>query len=162
MKHLIKAIFSSPIKLMAYVAAGILALMMFLIMSDVILRYVFNKPIVGSYEIVQYMMAILTSFAVVYCAYEKGHVSVEVVYDHLSKNLQLILSFIISFVLFLILLLFSWQNIIYIKEIYNQRMMSAILYIPMYPFVAAVAISFVATCVVVFIDFIETVFKMVK
>lgn len=157
-----KAIFSSPIKLMAYVAAGILSLMMFLIMADVVLRYVFNRPIVGSYEIVQYMMAILTSFAVVYCAYEKGHVSVEIVYDHLSKNFQLILSFVISFVLFLLLLLFSWQNIIYIKEIYNQRMMSAILYIPMYPFVAAVAISFVATCVVVFIDFIETVFKMVK
>ena len=54
------------------------------------------------------------------------------------------------------------MNIIYIKEIYNQRLMSAILYIPMYPFVAAVAISFVGTCVVVLIDFIETVFKMVK
>ena len=107
------------------------------------------------------MMAILTSFAVVYCAYEKGHVSVDVVFDRLPKSLQLVLACIISFLLLILLILFSWQNVLYIKELYNQRIVSAILYIPTYPFVAAVAISFIGSCVVVLIDFIETLFKMV-
>lgn len=150
-----------PVKVLAYSAGSVLSLMMFLIMCDVILRYIFNKPIIGAYEIVQYMMAILTSFAVVYCAYEKGHVSVEVVFDRLPKSVQLILACIISFLLLILLVLFSWQNVLYIKELYNQRIVSAILYIPTYPFVAAVAISFIGSCVVVLIDFIETLFKMV-
>ena len=162
MKNDINKKLGFPIKVLAFAASGVLALMMFLIMGDVILRYIFNRPIIGSYEIVQYMMAILTSFAVVYCAYEKGHVSVEVVFDRLPKNAQLILAVIISFALFLILILFSWQNLLYIKEIYNQRLVSAILYIPTYPFVAAVAISFVGSCVVVLIDFIEALFQMVN
>ena len=161
MKNEIKHKLGYPVKVLAYSAGSVLFLMMFLIMCDVILRYIFNKAIIGAYEIVQYMMAILTSFAVVYCAYEKGHVSVEVVFDRLPKRVQLILAFIISLLLFLLLMCFSWQNVLYIKELYNQRIVSAILYIPTYPFVAAVAISFIGSCVVVLIDFIETLFEMV-
>jgi TRAP-type C4-dicarboxylate transport system permease small subunit len=162
MKSFLKAISGLPIKLLAFVAASVLALMMFLVMSDVILRYIFNRPIIGSFEIVQYFMAILTSFAVVYCAYEKGHVYVEIVFDRLPKKAQLILACFVSFILLILLLLFAWQNIMYTREIYNQRITSAILYIPTYPFVGAVAISFVGSCIIVLIDFLQNLFKMVK
>ena len=48
--------------ILAGIAAIVLTAMMFLIMTDVVLRYVFNSPITGSYEIIQYMMAILIPF----------------------------------------------------------------------------------------------------
>lgn len=49
---------------------------MALIVTDVIMRFAFNDPIVGAYEIVQYilMAAVFASFA--YCQSERGHVHV--------------------------------------------------------------------------------------
>jgi TRAP-type C4-dicarboxylate transport system permease small subunit len=41
-----------------YIAAGVLAAMMFLTGVDVACRYLFNSPISGSYEITQYMIII--------------------------------------------------------------------------------------------------------
>ena len=40
------------------VAAGILALMMFLTALDVLLRYIFNRPISGALEITEFMISV--------------------------------------------------------------------------------------------------------
>ena len=61
------------IKLLNSIAMGILAAMMFLTATDVILRYIFNRPISGAYELIEYMMAILIPFALAYCALQGSH-----------------------------------------------------------------------------------------
>ena len=118
---------------------------------------VFNTAIIGAYEVVEYMMAIITSFSVVFTAFEKRHVSVDFFYDILPNKFQLILSTIISFILVLFLVLFSWQNVLFTFETYNQQLTSAILYIPTYPFVAAVSLSFFGTCIVLFVEFLTNI-----
>ena len=45
---------------------GILMVMMSLTVVDVFLRFVFNKPIVGAYEMSEFMMVILVFFALAY------------------------------------------------------------------------------------------------
>ena len=49
-----------------------LAAMMFLIAADVVLRYFFNKPITGDYELVQFMLVIMISLGLAYCGLRKA------------------------------------------------------------------------------------------
>jgi TRAP-type C4-dicarboxylate transport system permease small subunit len=144
------------------IAAGVLSAMMFLIMTDVILRYVFNSPIVGSYEIVQYMMTVLVSFAVVYCGYKRSHVSVDIVFDQLPPRPRSIVAFLGSLIVLILFILIARENVLYIKETYDQKLTSTILYIPTFPFVAAVAIGFVAFCLVIFVEFFNSLRGVVK
>ena len=144
------------------IAASVLSAMMFLIMTDVVLRYIFNSPITGSYEIIQYLMTILISFAIVYCAYKGSHVSVDIVFDLLPLKPQSIVRGVGSFIVLVLFSLIAWENIQYIKEIHDQKLTSSILYIPSYPFVAAVAVGFVGISLVVFIDFINALRGVLK
>ena len=144
------------------IAAAVLTAMMFLIMTDVVLRYVFSRPITGSYEIIQYMMAMLVSFAVVYCAHKQSHVSVDILFDLLPTKSQSIVRCAGALFVLVLFLLIAWENILYIKEIYDQRLTSTILYIPTYPFVAIVAVGFLGLCLVTFIDFFNALLGVVK
>ena len=144
------------------IAAIVLTAMMFLIMTDVVLRYVFNSPITGSYEIIQYMLTILISFAVVYCAYKRSHVSVDIVFDLLPSKPQSVVACLGVLIVLILFILIAWENVLYIKETYDQRLTSTILYIPTFPFVASVAVGFVAICLVMFIEFLHALRGVVK
>jgi TRAP-type C4-dicarboxylate transport system permease small subunit len=64
---------------------------MLLIVADVIMRCAFNSPIVGAYEIVQYilMAAVFASFA--YCQSERGHVHVTMFLTLMPQKLRFFL-----------------------------------------------------------------------
>ncbi|MFH1487611.1 MAG: TRAP transporter small permease [Pseudomonadota bacterium] len=142
--------------------AGVLAIMMFLTMTDVVLRYIFRSPITGAYEVMEYMMAILIPFGIVYCAHERGHVSVDIIFDLLSKPVKILLNCITSLIVLGLFLLVAWQNILLIMETYDSRLTSSVLYIPTYPFVCAVALGFVALCLVLLIDFFNFLMEAVR
>ena len=150
-------------RLLLVVAATVLSAMMFLTMADVVLRYVFGNPLPGAYEVIQYMMAIVIPFGIVYCAHEKGHVSVEVLFALLPERVQSILECVNSAIVLILFLLISWQSVRFVGETYESGLTSGVLYIPAYPFVAAISLGFVALCLVLLADFLgfllETVGK---
>jgi TRAP-type C4-dicarboxylate transport system permease small subunit len=135
------------------IAMGILASMMFLTATDVILRYLFNRPLTGAYELIEFMMSILVSFGIAYCAIEGGHVSVDLVVSLFSKRTQAIIGSITSLLSAGLFLLITWQNVLYIGENFHSRLESAVLLIPVYPFIGAVAIGSAALCLVLLMDF---------
>lgn len=58
------------------IGAGVLMAMMLLVVVDVILRNVLNSPILGSYEIVQYMMVVMVFFFFAHAQAQKANVRV--------------------------------------------------------------------------------------
>jgi len=135
------------------IAMGILVLMMFLTAMDVIFRYVFNRPITGSYELIEFMMAILVSFGIAYCAVMGGHVSVDLVVARFSEKTQAIIESITSLLSLGLFILITWQNVLYIKENFHSKLESAVLFIPAYPFIVVVAIGFAVLCMVLLTNF---------
>lgn len=151
--------YSTVIIVLLVIGTTVLAVMMFFIMADVLLRYIFNSPILGSYEIVEYMMALLIPFGVVYCAHTKGHVAVDILFDRFPKRFQGILSVLTSLAVLVFFVLIAWQNILFIVESYAQKITSGVLYIPTYPFVTSLAVGFVALCLVLLMDFLKLILK---
>ena len=113
--HDLKGVITPMVRVINYVAAGVLALMMFLAAADVLLRYIFNRPISGTWELTSYMMAVVVGFGLSYCASVKGLISVEVLTSHFSPRVQAILNCITYFLSFCFFSLVTWQSILYIK-----------------------------------------------
>ncbi len=124
------------------IGATALALMMFLTAADVVLRYLFNRPISGALELVEYLMAILIPFSVAYCAWHRSHVAVELVLGRFSKRTQAAVNSLTTLLSMGLALLIVWQNLLYVGEYFRSQMTSSVLRIPSYPFIAPVAIGF--------------------
>lgn len=134
---------TKPVKsLFAAVAAAVLAAMMFLTALDVGLRYIFNSPLPGALELVEYMMALMVPFAVVVAAYHKAHIGVELVLERFSKKVQNVVGCITCFMEAIFYALVTWQSYLNIVEQYHSGMTSAVLLIPLYPFVISLTAAF--------------------
>ena len=131
--HALNGVITPLVRIINYVAAGVLALMMFLAAADVLLRYIFNRPISGTMELTSYMMAVVVGFGLSYCASVKGLISVEVLTSHFSPRVQAILNCITYFLSFCFFSLVTWQSILYIKLMFDSGLVSAVLLIPTFP-----------------------------
>lgn len=149
-------------RILLAVAGTALAAMMFLTALDVIMRYVFNQPISAVPELVEYLMVGCVSFGIAYCAYHKQHVTVDMFMILLPKRVQAFFNFITNAVAMLFILLTTWQSILYIKKIYSSNLASPVLYIPAYPFVAAVALGFGVFFVILVIHTFEALSEVKK
>lgn len=143
---------SPAAKVLNIIAAGFLAAMMVLTGVDVFLRYVFNRPVTGSYEMTEFMMPIVIAFGLAYCALEKGHVRVELVTSKLPETAQAVMNVFASLVFIGIFILLTWQTFLRAKGMFDVGQTSIVLYIPVFPFVLAVAIGSAALCLVVLRD----------
>ena len=150
------------IKLLNGIAMATVAAMMFLTATDVILRYIFNRPISGAYELIEYLMAILIPFGLAYCALQGGHVSVDLLVSRFPKKIQSIIGSVTALFCLVLFALITWQNVIYIGENFESKLTSAVLLIPVYPFIAAVAIGSAALCLVLALDFLNYLIKAVE
>jgi len=147
------SIIASPAaKVLNGIAAGVLAAMMVLTGVDVFLRYIFNRPVSGSYEMTEFMMPIVIAFGLAYCALEKGHVRVELLTSRLSERAQAIMNSFASIVFLGVFILITWQTFLRAKGMLDVGQISIVLYIPVFPFVLAVAVGSAALCLVVLRD----------
>ena len=159
--HALKRVVNPVVRIISYVAAGVLALMMLITAADVLLRYIFNRPISGTWELTSYMMAVVVAFGLSYCALVKGLISVEVLTSRFSPRAQAIFNCITYFFSFLFFSLVTWQSILYIKLIFESNLVSAVLVIPTFPFVAALALGSLVFTLVLLKDFLEYLSQLV-
>lgn len=75
-----------------YFAGGLLALYTFYVVSDVVLRYVFDRPLKLSMDIGGMVMTVFLFLAAAYVQVEKGHIEVDIITGKLSRKTKLVLS----------------------------------------------------------------------
>ena len=140
----------------------LLAAMMFLTAADVILRYSFNSPIQGTYELTQYMLAITVVVGLSYCAIEKGHVTIDLLTTRMSRRTRAIFDSVTGFLGLVVAALMTWQTCIHIVMLQKSELVSTVLLIPVFPFVAIVAFGIAFYCVVLIVQFLESVMEGMK
>lgn len=145
-----------PISTVAnYIGMVALAVMMFLTAVDVTLRKVANMPIMGSSEMIQFTMVMCGGLGLAYCAVEKGHVVVDLVTSRLSRRVQGIMGSITSLIALAVCIVLTWQTVNYVNLLMKSKQMTAVLIVPIYPFVAIFAFSLALYCIVLIIHFLE-------
>jgi len=144
-----------------YVALWMLALMMFLTFTDVLLRYLFNSPVPGATELIEFMMGIVVTFSVAYTAHKKSHIGVDLVIERLPRKARRLIGCIASFLTLILFVPICWQTFLLIFEEYHSNMISAVLYVPIYPFIAMVTVGFVILCLVLLAEFLSLLGEVV-
>ena len=112
--------------------------MMLLTFADVMLRGFFNKPIPGTFELSQYILAIFILLGAAYTQQVRGHVGVDFVTSRLSPRLRTICEIITTLLSLFIIAIVVWQGWV---EGIAEKAVSDQLRIPQYPFKVLVAVG---------------------
>jgi len=124
----------------------LLAGMMLTTFVDVVGRYFFNKPLLGTFELVQMFMAMVGGFAIWYAATTRGHINVDIFFERFSKRTQLIVSVVSSFLGCGLWFLVAYQVYVGGKELSETGQYSSTLHIPESPFVFMFALGLLFYC----------------
>jgi TRAP-type C4-dicarboxylate transport system permease small subunit len=112
--------------------------LMLLTFADVMLRGFFNKPIPGTFELSQYILAIFILLGAAYTQQVKGHVGVDFLTSKLSPRLQAFCEILTTLLSLFIIAVVVWQGWV---EGITEKTVSDQLRIPQYPFRVLVAVG---------------------
>jgi TRAP-type C4-dicarboxylate transport system permease small subunit len=137
--------------LLAYMGAFSLFLMMALTTADVVARYLFNAPILGVFEITEFMVLILIFSFLGYAQSVKSHVSVELLVARLPKRIQVYIDLFDHAVCLMLMALITWMGFERALDLKEVGEASTNLGIPRYPFVFFLVLG----CAVLSVEYIR-------
>ncbi|MFH1489560.1 MAG: TRAP transporter large permease subunit [Pseudomonadota bacterium] len=140
----------------------ILGVMVLLITLDVVLRYFFNRPIKGSYELVEFMMVALVFLGLGYTQTKKDHVSVNLLTEKLSANQVRVIQSITHLLSLGVFILITWRCIVQAEVLRVNGSTSDVLFIPNYPFMFVAVFGSALLCFVFLIDFLKSTGDVIK
>jgi TRAP-type C4-dicarboxylate transport system permease small subunit len=133
--------------------------LMLITAADVLSRDLFNRPIPGTTELSQYMLAVVILLGLAYTHQIKAHVAVSLFTSKLSPAIQSIFSMISSLIGLSLFFILAWQGWVVGME---ERTVSDMLRVPQYPFRLLVALTAFSTCLELLIDFGESIKKLAR
>ena len=143
-------------------AQVVIVLMVMLTVTDVCLRYIFNSPILGSYEVTEFMMAVLVFASVGFTMSVKDHVSVDLVVTKLPDRVRALLEAITCLLAFGLFALAAWRNVLHAGTTWERNDVSAELFIPLSPFVLFVALGLAVLSLVLLVQFFQSLARALK
>ncbi len=141
-------------KILSYIGGAALTFMMLITVADVILR-AGGRPILGTYEIVAFSLAIVIGFTIPKVSIDRGHVYMEIILDKVSKRGKAALN---TFTRLLCLILFAvvGYNLFLIgNELITSGEVSSTLKLPFYPIAYGVGVCCFIECFVFIFDIVR-------
>lgn len=138
-----------------YGIAGVaLVGIMFLTVADVFLR-LFKMPIVGTYEIVSLLGAVVIGFAIPQTTLERGHVLMDFLTGRLHGGVQRVLHLFTRLVAAMIFLIIGWNLFVLGNDLLKAGQVSLTLKMPEYPVAFGIAFCCLLQCLVLLADLIK-------
>ena len=134
----------------------ILAVMVVLITVDVVLRYFFNRPIKGSYELIEFMLVLIVFTGLAYTQTKTGHISIDLFTSRISKKARAVISSATNFLCLGAFILVTWRSIVKAEILRSEGTTSGLLFIPNFPFLWVVAFCSALLCLFFLIALIDS------
>jgi TRAP-type C4-dicarboxylate transport system permease small subunit len=166
-QYLIKRIATSlervvyPItKMLFYAGIAITLLMMLLVVVDVTMRYVFNRPIFGSLEMVGYFLVIVVAFTIPYGMAMRTHIAIDAVTVHLPPKARTKLQAVIYFLCLITVGLVAWWSLARTVKLWQIGQTGVLLPVPFSPFMFMLFLSFTLFFFVILIQLLYLISLM--
>lgn len=111
-------------------AGGMVGVLMFLVFTDVVGRYLFSKPIFGAYELVEVLMGGLIFAGMPLVSRSKAHISVDFISASLPDRLKPVQSILVNLLCALTAMVMSWRIWVYGDRLSRVRETTLELQIP--------------------------------
>lgn len=141
---------------LAFIGAFSLFVMMCLTIVDVAGRYLFNQPVLGTYELTEFMVLILIFSFLAYTQSKKSHISVDLFMMFFPEKLKTYIEIINHLACLAIMILITWMGFEKALEMIHTGESSPNLTLPTYPFVFFLVIG----CAVMCIEFGRDIFMI--
>jgi len=139
--------------------AAAIVFIQILVTADVILRDTITKPIIGSFELVEYAMVVAVFSAFGITQVNRFHISVDVVVSRLPKRLRAALDALTLLIMFIFFAAAIWIGYDQTLKIAARGAYSQVLLIDRWPFQAMVVIGFASFCLAIARDFVFAVVR---
>ena len=130
---------------------------MLLIVANIILRTVFNQPILGTYELVGFLTAMGVALALAHCAFQDGHIAVSFIMEHFPQKIQSIVAVFVNAVSLMFLAAAGWSLGKFGQAMKIKGLVSPSAEIPVYPFIYLVAFGLLGLCLVLLFKFLVSI-----
>ncbi len=117
-----------------YIAAIMLAILTLLTVSDICGRFFFTRPIVGTTELTEYLLAIMAFFAIAWAAVKQRHIKVDLIMSRFPPRAQTIVDCITCLFSIGIYVIITWRLAMEGIDLQQLNLISAFLDVPKYPF----------------------------
>ncbi len=136
--------------------------MMFFIAASVFMRYIAQRPLLGSNDIVMAMMVTIIMAGFSYTQSQNGHVAVRLFVDKLSPHTRMIIDFINNILMLAATLLLAWKSLDY--ALFSFRIMdsSDSIELPFYPFRFMMFVGFLFWALETLLKLLETKSTLLK
>ena len=148
--HIIKGLS----RFMYWIAGTALTSMMFLTVADVFLR-LFKRPILGTYEIVSLLGAVVIGFAIPQTSIDRGQVLMDFLTNRLSSRPQQFLHVLTRLLGIVVFFIIGWNLIDMGSDLSQTGQVSLTLRIPEYPVAYGVGFCCFIECLVLLSELIK-------
>ncbi len=142
-------------RVLTVIGLVLLFVMMVVGAADVIGRYLFSSPIIGTLEMSQAFLAVMVCFGWGYTQVVKGHVNVDLFLKRISPRKQAITNLITTFFALIIFILITWQSIITGIEWMQKGRVLYVIEWPLWPFQFCVTLGAIFLCLALILDLIN-------
>jgi TRAP-type C4-dicarboxylate transport system permease small subunit len=122
-------------RFLAHIASAGLALLMFLTVVDVLGRYLFNRPVTGTFELTEMSMVLIVFLALGLAQHHQEHISLDLAYIHFPSWLKKATDLTVDLVNLAIVGAMTWQLYNYFVRMRDGNYTTAVLQLPIHPFV---------------------------
>jgi TRAP-type C4-dicarboxylate transport system permease small subunit len=154
MMKILSAIVTALSRVMYSIAGVALTAMMFLTVADVILR-TFKRPIVGTYELVGLLGAVVIGFAIPQTSRVQGHVIMDFLTGRLPVGLQKVLQVLTRLLAIATFFIIAWNLWILGSDYSRTGETTLTLQLPLYPVAYGIAICCFIECLVLFVELLQ-------
>jgi len=162
----VEGVVSVPAKALHWLSMAILLSLMVLTVGDVVGRYLVGiipglGPIPGSFELTEFMLAVIVLTAIGHTQMKDEHISIELLVERFSPKVRAIIDTITNFLSLAMYVLVTWRMIRYAQLLYDSHDVSGVLRLPVYPFLVIAAIGTFMFCLAMLSSFLRTLRKAV-
>jgi TRAP-type C4-dicarboxylate transport system permease small subunit len=149
-------LFKAILNTISYINICFLVSLTVVTVIDVIARYVFNTSFLDAMTISSYLLAIINAMALPGLTLSKGHVQVDLIYDHLPAGLQRGLNSISSLLAGILFSLLAWFSFGKAAHSLHRGIYKGWMKLPEYPAKYMFAFGCLLTAVTFFVLFFNT------
>lgn len=145
-----------------YMGMALIVAIAILTAVHVIGRYAFGAPIKGQAELAIYMLITAVFLAITSTQLVKGHTTIGLIVDRLSKRTQAIIDSVTYFLGLVTTVLVFWQCIVQANHILQSGRVSTILKLPQFPVYYIMAVCWVLISLVILMQLVRLIHTAVK
>ena len=122
---------------------------MLLILVNIIMRKLFNMPIMGTIELVGLLTVTGIGFSLANCEINNGNVAMTLITDRLNAKTQHIIEILIYLISLFFWIMVAWRFFIYGSSSLKSGWVSSTASVPIFPFIFILFFNILCLCFVV-------------